>query len=90
MGASSILLIIPEGTRGDGCSAVNVTHSKDDSERQMVNESDRQREGNLIEDDFNLLMKKPQGIVVAIMVNMQEVGLTDTALEIAENFTFEH
>ena len=73
IGASSVLLIIPNDN-GDSNSAI-------DQNSNLVVEADSKLSIERKSKSLN-----PCGIVVAIIVNMQEVGLTKTALQIAHNF----
>ena len=98
VGASSILLIVPKIAKEEGCDAVNVADTKDASEKEKVDENGQQGNKNQVGQTSGFVLKdirgskdelRPQGIVVAIMANMQEVSLSDTAFKIAENFTFD-
>ena len=75
IGASSVLLIIPnDNDPGDSNSAI-------DQNSNLVVEAD-----STLSIERNSKSSNPRGIVVAIIVNMQEVGLTKTAMQIANNF----
>ncbi len=76
MGASSFLLIIPEAQETQGNS---------DSGRTLNEPRDIERTTDKARDNGRTL-DKPRGIVVAIMVNMEGVGLSQTAFQIAKNF----
>ena len=90
MGASSVLLIVPSDSSEENCNAVKST--KETKEKMLYGSSREKEQHELsVAKNANRCKEelKPRGIVVAIIVNMQEVGLVDTALNIAENFTFE-
>ena len=92
MGASSVLLIVPSDSSEENCNAVKST--KETKEKMLYGSSrgkEQQQHELSVAKNANRCKEelKPRGIVVAIIVNMQEVGLVDTALNIAENFTFE-
>ena len=98
IGASSILLIVPSSAQDKDHQRSKVTCVEEMLDNKKSNENNSQNVENRLQRDSGIEFKdtgdsmafrRPQGIVVAIMVNMQEVGLTQTAFEIAENFTFE-
>ena len=93
MGASSVLMIVPSGSSEENCNAVKNTKETASPGEKILDPGTRENEQHEISvvGNFDRYKEelKPRGIVVAIIVNMQEVGLVDTALNIAENFTFE-
>lgn len=93
VGASSVLLIVPSDSSEENCNAVKSTKETKETKEKMLYGSSREKEQHelSVAKNANRCKEelKPRGIVVAIIVNMQEVGLVDTALNIAENFTFE-
>ena len=77
IGASSILLIQPQD------SSNNVKSSNELSKRKL-NENSCSNCGSVFKE--RLGQCHPNGIVVAIIVNMQEVSLSKVAFSIAEHF----
>lgn len=80
VGASSVLLIVPKSAQS---ASQDISNGKDRGTspkvKSQINSQSEMKSKNT-EDRI------PKGIVVAIMVNMQEVGLSQAALEIADYF----